>query len=55
MEKDLISVIIPIYNAEKYISKMMKALSKQTYSNIEIILVDERIALFRYVKSMQVN
>ena len=41
MEKDLISVIIPIYNAEKYISKMMKALSKQTYSNIEIILVDD--------------
>ena len=37
---DVISVIIPIHNGEKYIIKLIKSLMKQTYSNIEIILVE---------------
>lgn len=36
-----ISVIIPVYNAEKYLKKCVKSLLKQTYKNINIILVDD--------------
>lgn len=39
--KDLISVIIPIYNVEKYIKKTIDTILVQTYTNIEIILVDD--------------
>ena len=37
----LISVIIPIYKAEKYIEKCVKSVLNQTYSNLEIILVED--------------
>lgn len=36
-----ISVIVPIYNAEKYIEKCLWSLINQTIKNIEIILVDD--------------
>lgn len=36
-----VSIIIPIYNGEKYIDECMKCMKKQTYKNIEIILVDD--------------
>lgn len=39
--EDLISIIIPAYNVEKYISKCLESIINQTYSNIEIILVDD--------------
>lgn len=38
---ELVSVIIPIYNVEKYIVKTVESVMKQDYSNIEIILVDD--------------
>lgn len=38
---DLISIIVPIYNVEKYLDRCMKTLQEQTYKNIEIILVDD--------------
>lgn len=40
MEK-LISVIVPVYNAEKTIKRCIESLVNQTYKNIEIILVDD--------------
>ena len=40
-ELTLISIIIPIYNAEKYISKCLDSLINQTYTNIEIICVND--------------
>lgn len=38
---DIISVVIPVFNSEKYISRCLESLCKQTYKNIEIICVDD--------------
>ncbi len=38
---DKISIIVPVYNIEKYIEKCVKSIEKQTYKNLEIILVDD--------------
>lgn len=37
----LISIIIPIYNVEKYLSRCVKSLLNQTYPNLEILLIDD--------------
>lgn len=37
----LISVIVPIYNVEKYLRKCVDSIINQTYKNLEIILVDD--------------
>lgn len=37
----LISIIIPVYNSEKYIERMLLACINQTYRNIEIIVVND--------------
>lgn len=36
-----ISIIIPVYNVEKYIEKCIKSIVNQTYSNLEIIVVND--------------
>lgn len=36
-----ISVIVPVYNVEQYLERMLSSLLKQTYYNLEIILVDD--------------
>lgn len=41
MENDLISVIVPIYNVEKYLQECLDSIINQTYKNLEIILVDD--------------
>lgn len=38
---DLISIIVPVYNVEKYLDKCVESLVNQTYRNIEILLVDD--------------
>ena len=37
----LISIIVPVYNGEKYIDKCLKSLVNQTLKNIEIIVVND--------------
>lgn len=37
----LISVIIPVYNTEKYLDRCMESVVNQTYQNLEIILIDD--------------
>lgn len=39
--KDLISVIVPVYNVESYLNRCIESLVRQTYKYLEIILVDD--------------
>lgn len=41
MNEDLISMIVPVYNAEKYIRRCIESIQNQTYSNFELILVND--------------
>lgn len=41
MYDELISVVLPIFNVEKYLERCIESVINQTYSNIEIILVDD--------------
>lgn len=41
MRKAKISIIVPVYNSEKYVEETIKSLMNQTLKNIEIILVDD--------------
>ena len=40
-ETGLISVIVPVYNVERYIRKCLDSIRSQSYKNLEIILVDD--------------
>lgn len=37
----MISVIIPVYNVEKYLNNCVKSVIGQSYKDLEIILVDD--------------
>lgn len=37
----LISIIVPVYNVEQYLSKCLDSIINQTYKNLEIILIDD--------------
>jgi glycosyltransferase involved in cell wall biosynthesis len=41
MNKDKVSIVVPIYKVEKYIHRCIDSIVNQTYSNLEIILVDD--------------
>lgn len=36
-----VSVVVPVYNCEKYLNKCLESISSQSYSDLEIILVDD--------------
>ncbi|EQB8583133.1 glycosyltransferase family 2 protein [Escherichia coli] len=39
--KPLVSVLIPVYNAEKYIERSLNSIINQTYKNLEIIIIND--------------
>ena len=39
--RELVSVIVPVFNVEGYLPKCLDTIARQTYSNLEIILVDD--------------
>ena len=41
MQDDLISIIIPVYNVEKYITDCLNSVVNQSYTNIEVIIVND--------------
>ena len=41
MENAKVSVVVPVYNVEKYLSRCLDSIINQTYRNLEILLVDD--------------
>lgn len=40
-QRPLISIIVPVYNSEKFLLRCIKSIQNQTYNNIEIVLIDD--------------
>ena len=41
MDTDLVSIIVPVYNAERFLEKCVDSILNQSYTNIEVILIDD--------------
>ena len=41
MKKWLVSIIVPVYNVENYVGECIESIKNQTYSNIEVIVVND--------------
>jgi len=38
---ELISVILPVYNGERYLSESIKSILSQTHKNLELIIIND--------------
>ena len=41
MEQPLVSVIVPVYNAGEHIARCIESIRRQSYENLEIIIVND--------------
>lgn len=41
MDKALVTVVLPIYNVERYLDRCMESIAGQTYTNLEILMIDD--------------
>lgn len=41
MENPLVSIIVPVYNVEKYLDRAIDSIKKQTYQNYEVLMIDD--------------
>ena len=52
MNYSKVSVIIPVYNGEKYIAQAIESALSQTYNNVEIIVINDGLTDNSYDKIM---
>ena len=48
MERCVISIIVPVYKAEKYLSRCVASLLSQSFTAFELLLIDDPITAVRY-------
>ena len=41
MNEPLVSIVVPIYNSEKYLKECIDSIITQTYKNLDILLIDD--------------
>lgn len=41
MENPLVSIIVPVYNVEKYLNRAINSIKKQIYQNYEVLMIDD--------------
>ena len=41
VRKVLVSIVVPVYNVEKYLERCIQSILEQSYTNLQIILVDD--------------
>lgn len=41
MNRPLISVIVPVYNVEKYVERCIKSILEQTFNDFELIVIND--------------
>lgn len=41
-EQELVSIIIPVYNAERFLNDTINTVQNQTYSNWELLFIDDK-------------